>query len=192
MNTIFVKCKAVSILEVIQRYNLGNPVQRGKKFYLKAPDREDKSPSIAIYPDTNSWYDYGLGHGGDTVRLVSVVYKLTPYEACKKLLEDFGLSEHENINSKQIQEQIRQREQDREERLRLDEELKDFFETCVRKYKLFQQTLEEYGSRYGQDNKYYLLQMYRDKWEWICHEYNNASLEGRISIYRRVQNEYKR
>ncbi len=41
--------------------------REGRCFKFHSPFRVERTPSFAVYPDTNSWYDFGLGEGGDAV-----------------------------------------------------------------------------------------------------------------------------
>lgn len=61
--------KATDITTVIERLGLPRP-DTGQKTKIR---KEDKTPSTHIYRKTNSWYDFGLGKGGDTIALVQEV-----------------------------------------------------------------------------------------------------------------------
>ena len=54
-------------------------------FYL-SPFREEKLASFAIYKDTNSWYDFGSGVGGDTIAYIQKIYNLDFKESVKWII----------------------------------------------------------------------------------------------------------
>ena|SRR3990167_10748598 len=43
----------------------GQLKQTGRILQGKCPFHEDENPSFAIYPETNSWYCFACGEGGD-------------------------------------------------------------------------------------------------------------------------------
>ena len=53
------------------------------------PFHEDRHPSLKLNPDY--YYCYGCGATGDVTDLVSRLFGLRPYDAAKKLAEDFGI-----------------------------------------------------------------------------------------------------
>jgi DNA primase len=57
------------------------------------PDHEDRSPSFAIYPETNSWYCYSCLRGGDVVELARLAWgydQRDAHVAAATLLMEFG------------------------------------------------------------------------------------------------------
>lgn len=77
----------------------------------------EKTASIRIYPETQSFYDYGRARGGDVVRLWSHVQKVDSWTALQQIRETFGLNMPDRKNSRDLirqQEQIRQKQQQAE------------------------------------------------------------------------------
>ena len=73
------------------------PVQAASFYGLKVnsrgmcrcPFHDDHTPSLKLYDD--HYYCFGCGATGDVIDLVSQLFDLSPYEAAKKIAEDFGI-----------------------------------------------------------------------------------------------------
>lgn len=62
------------------------PVSRGHRFIqFHSPLRNDRNPSFSVYIDSNKWYDYGLGRGGDLIDLVNLLYNFSTSQALKHI-----------------------------------------------------------------------------------------------------------
>lgn len=57
----------------------------GNRIFIRSPLRNEKTPSFCIYKNTNSWFDYGAGEGGDAIRLVEKLYNYDFIQAVKFL-----------------------------------------------------------------------------------------------------------
>ena len=55
----------------------------------RCPFHDDHHPSLKLNPDF--YYCFGCGARGDVVDLVAGLFDLSPYEAAKKIAEDFGI-----------------------------------------------------------------------------------------------------
>ena len=62
----------------------------------------EKTASIRIYPETQSFYDYGRARGGDVVRLWSHVQKVDSWTALQQIRETFGLNMPDRKNSRDL------------------------------------------------------------------------------------------
>lgn len=89
---------AVSIDRLLQIYNY-IPNRAG---YISCPFHSgDKSPSLRIYADQDSWHCFGCQRGGTVIDFVMQHESLSFREAIKYLAETFGVS-GTPINRKQI------------------------------------------------------------------------------------------
>jgi DNA primase len=70
----------LSIATVLNRYNL-KPDKHNK---ICCPFHEDKSPSLVIYPQTNTWYCFGCSKTGDAIEFIEQYEKCTKHEAILK------------------------------------------------------------------------------------------------------------
>ena len=60
----------------------------GKNFMCKCPFHEDKRPSFYIYTQTNSFYCFSCGKGGDTITFTKEFYNLSFQEAIRFILKN--------------------------------------------------------------------------------------------------------
>ncbi|MCU0438825.1 MAG: toprim domain-containing protein [Raineya sp.] len=82
------KAKNYPISEILKQ-NAFEPIKAGNRttFYF-SPFRNEKTPSFAVYPNTNTFFDFGTGLGGDVIKLVCELQKITFIEAIKMLREN--------------------------------------------------------------------------------------------------------
>lgn len=48
---------------------------KGNRLWYRSPLRQEKTPSFKVETDRNTWYDFGIGTGGDIVDLAKSVYR---------------------------------------------------------------------------------------------------------------------
>jgi DNA primase len=70
----------LSIETVIQHYNIA--INKNKQ--CLCPFHEDKTPSLKIYPETNTYHCFGCGKSGDTIQFIQDHEKITKHEAIVK------------------------------------------------------------------------------------------------------------
>lgn len=58
--------------------------------FVMTPDGE-KTPSLRLYPTTDSFYDFSSGNGGDGIRLLSYVRHISDHEAAELLCDYYHL-----------------------------------------------------------------------------------------------------
>lgn len=75
----------VPILEIAQHL-----LKSGKKLDIFFYPNE-KEPSIKIYPESDSFFDFGRCVGGDCIRLWSHICQVSDMEAAKAISAEFGL-----------------------------------------------------------------------------------------------------
>ena len=119
MKENFEKIKEQVRIEDLAQYLLGCPVHGMYRY----PD--ERTPSIKMYPETNSFYDFGRGAGGDCVRLWGHVKGCDSWTALREIASVFGVStvlnetDRKNIvakikaqeTAKRAQEQAKKRKQ---------------------------------------------------------------------------------
>ena len=87
--------------------------KQGKNYIFTS----EKSASVRIYPETQSFYDFGRAIGGDEIRLWSHVRDVDSWTALRQIRETFGLNTPNRKNSRDLirqQEQARQKQQQAE------------------------------------------------------------------------------
>lgn len=68
-----------------------NLIRRGRHYVCNCPFHSEKSPSCTIFPDTQSFYCFGCGAGGDVITWVRRMDNLEFSDAVKQLAERSGL-----------------------------------------------------------------------------------------------------
>ena len=71
--------------------NYVNLIRRGRHYVCNCPFHSEKSPSCTIFPDTQSFYCFGCGAGGDVITWVRHMENLEFTDAVKQLAEKSGL-----------------------------------------------------------------------------------------------------
>ena len=78
------------IEEVVSSYV--NVKRRGRNLVGLCPFHSEKTPSFTVYPDSQSFYCFGCGAGGDVVTFVRRMENLDYIEAVKFLAQRAGLA----------------------------------------------------------------------------------------------------
>ena len=75
--------------------------RKGKILMGLCPFHNEKTPSFAVYPETQSYYCFGCGNGGDVITFIKNIENLSYTEAVRFLAERAGLSlpEENNLDS---------------------------------------------------------------------------------------------
>ncbi|MEE1011633.1 MAG: DNA primase [Acutalibacteraceae bacterium] len=66
--------------------------RRGKTLVGLCPFHNEKTPSFTVYPESNSFYCYGCGAGGDVITFVRRMENLDYIEAVKSVAQMAGMS----------------------------------------------------------------------------------------------------
>ena len=89
----------LSILEVVLHYNL----QPNKHNLLCCPFHKDKTPSLQLYPNTNTYNCFGCGKTGDQIQFIQDFEKLDKYTAimkAKTLINPAYMEDPQTYNTK--------------------------------------------------------------------------------------------
>jgi hypothetical protein len=71
----------VYLYDVVSRITGEQGHREGRCFKFHSPFRAERTPSFAVYPQTNSWYDFGSGEGGDIISFFQMFYGISYREA---------------------------------------------------------------------------------------------------------------
>lgn len=90
MNWVADLKRALRISDIIRRYfNLGN--KHGTKYVIQCPFHSEKTPSFSIDDERNMFYCFGCKVGGDAIRFIELIEKLSFTEACKHIAPMYGI-----------------------------------------------------------------------------------------------------
>ncbi|MBR5306400.1 MAG: DNA primase, partial [Oscillospiraceae bacterium] len=86
------------IQELLQRNNVSDVIgahvhlkRHGRIYKGLCPFHSEKTPSFTVYPDTQSYYCFGCGAGGDIISFTKEINGLTYVEAVKMLAQQSGM-----------------------------------------------------------------------------------------------------
>ena len=79
----------VNLYDVLTELS-GPGYREGRCFKFKSPFREERTASLAVYPELNSWFDFGSGEGGDIISFFRKLYNCSFREALAEI-EAFAL-----------------------------------------------------------------------------------------------------
>ncbi len=79
------RARAVSLLDVVARLGLGEPVRKGRRWWIRCPFHEDRTPSLCLDPGRGLWHCFGCAEGGDALRLMMRVRRVGFADAVREL-----------------------------------------------------------------------------------------------------------
>lgn len=86
----------------------------GSTFSCRCPFHTEKTPSCHFYPQTQSFYCFGCGAGGDVVNFIRMIESLDYIEAVRFLAQRAGMPMPEDANDQSAQKRRRLYEMNRE------------------------------------------------------------------------------
>ena len=150
---------------------VGNYVQlkrKGRLYGGLCPFHSEKTPSFYVYPDTQSFYCFGCGVGGDVIHFVRRINSIDYTEAVKMLAARAGMPEpQEDDKTGRLRSRI----------LSMNKEAARYFHACLnstveearqaraywRRRGLDDKTIVRFGLGYAPDDGQGLYQYLRDK-----------------------------
>ena len=167
---------------------VGNYVQlkrKGRLYGGLCPFHSEKTPSFYVYPDTQSFYCFGCGAGGDAVSFTKRINSIDYIEAVKLLAQRAGMPEPtEDDKTGRLRSRI----------LTMNKDAARFFHACLnstveearqaraywRRRGLDDKTINCFGLGYAPDDGQALYQYLRDK------GYNQQELDA-SGLFKRSQ-----
>ena len=113
--------ESVTCKEIAEKY-LGKPKTiKSNRWWYYSPFREETAPSFIA--DEKGFHDFGECWHGGQIDLVARLFNITPFEAVKVIVKDFGLS----VNEYESAYIVELRKKEREERRKAVEQLELWF-----------------------------------------------------------------
>jgi len=146
-----------------------NLIRRGRNYVCSCPFHSEKTPSCTVFTDTQSFYCFGCGAGGDVITFVMKAENLDFMDAVKLLAERSGMEVPERNDRSSLSAQRRTRIY---EMNRLAANY--FYSNLIKgenkaglqyfyKRKLTPATIKKYGLGFASDSFYELTNMLRSK-----------------------------
>ena len=160
------------------------------------PFHEESTPSLTIYPDTNSFYCFGCNTGGDAISFVGQLFELEPLEAARKLDEDFQLGLlAEKLTpemKREMAEAIKQREAEQRFIQSLEEWAEGAFNTLCLCHGLMQEDAVQYAPKSVEDEyhpRFIAACHWKDYVQYLINELMYADFEGKLNFYNELESE---
>jgi len=96
MNIIDEIKKRINIVDLATEFGL----QPTKKDFVYSIYKEEKNRSLKLYPETNSFYCFATGRGGDVINFYKDYYKIDIKDAINELAVKAGVDDKINKNTK--------------------------------------------------------------------------------------------
>ena len=162
----------VNILDVVSNYV--KLTHRGRSYLALCPFHAEKTASFNVYPESNSFYCFGCGTGGDIITFIEKAENLNYIEALKFLAEMAGISlnlDSESLKKEQEKSNIKRRI------LEINRESANFFYRTLwngssesnlalnylKRRRFLKKTLITFGIGYAPENKQLLLEYLKSK-----------------------------
>jgi len=145
---------AISILDVCSKYNIILNRSNFACCFLHT----DKTPSMKIYPNNNSWHCFSCNSGGDVISLVQAIYDIDFKTAINQINQDFNLNI--NLYSKLSKTDLKRIKEQRELKLKKEKEKTDrilFLSGLHNKFFNSIKILESEIHKYNWEEKTYLI-----------------------------------
>lgn len=118
--------REVTIMRAAERYG----IRVNKSGFALCPFHAEKTPSMKLYPKTDSFYCFGCGASGDVINLVQRLFNINFRQAILRIGSDFGIYEDSSAQDRRLSEKLRaEREAAKRE---VEEELRrrEYLEKC--------------------------------------------------------------
>ena len=93
------EAKRIDIISFLARNGISPDYTQGVNHWYKSPLRNEKNPSFKVNSFKNLWYDFGIGVGGDIIKLTSMLFKVDRSNALKILSNNHYSSHQKTLNS---------------------------------------------------------------------------------------------
>ena len=117
------------ISDALNRYTTVKVTSKGNALWCSCLQKQERTPSMQIFPDKNYYRCFSCGTYGDQIDLVSEALRLTPKDAIKYLAKDLGIEgglsqeEAEQIAKRKASKEA-ERQKEREQNEAIDREYK--------------------------------------------------------------------
>ena len=90
------EAKRIDIISFLAKNRINPDYNQGVNYWYKSPLRDEKNPSFKVNSFKNLWFDFGIGNGGDIIKLTSLLFKVDSSNAFK-ILSNNNYSTHQKV-----------------------------------------------------------------------------------------------
>ena len=93
------EAKRIDIISFLAKNGINPDYNQGVNYWYKSPLRNENNPSFKVNSCKNLWFDFGIGDGGDIIKLTSLLFKVDSSNALKILSVNHYSSHQKDLNS---------------------------------------------------------------------------------------------
>jgi len=93
------EAKRVDIISFLAKNGINPDYNQGVNYWYKSPLRNENNPSFKVNSFKNLWFDFGIGEGGDIIKLTSLLFKVDSSNALKILSDNHYSSHQKGLNN---------------------------------------------------------------------------------------------
>ena len=93
------EAKRIDIISFLAKNGINPVYNQGVNYWYKSPLRNEINPSFKVDSSKNLWFDFGIGDGGDIIKLTSLLFKVDSSNALKILSVNHYSSHQKDLNS---------------------------------------------------------------------------------------------
>jgi DNA primase len=93
------EAKRIDIISFLAKNGINPDYNQGVNYWYKSPLRDENNPSFKVNSYKNLWFDFGIGAGGDIIKLTSLLFKVDNSAALKILSVNHYSSHQKDLNN---------------------------------------------------------------------------------------------
>lgn len=175
---IFKVVKEIPIMDIARGHLSRDFQKKGGRYIGPCPFHQEKNGSCTFFPDTNSFYCFGCGAGGDGVDFVAQLHGLRPIEAARMIARDFGIQVH-TPEPAELQRIRKQRERERQALAAFEARRDEAHRRLLAMYRIVTGTLNASGWDGWQQYSEFVHQL--DGWLNIIEGLESRDIETQIN-----------
>ena len=92
------EAKRIDIISFLAKNGINPDYNQGINYWYKSPLRNENNPSFKVNSYKNLWFDFGIGEGGDIIKLTSLLFKVDSSNALKILSANHYSNHQKDFN----------------------------------------------------------------------------------------------
>jgi DNA primase len=92
------EAKKIDIISFLAKNGINHDYNKGVNYWYKSPLRNENNPSFKVNSYKNLWFDFGIGEGGDIIKLTSLLFKVDSSNALKILSANHYSNHQKDFN----------------------------------------------------------------------------------------------
>jgi len=90
------EAKKKDIIDFLSKNGFVHDYIQGNDYWFKSPLRSESKASFKVNISKNLWFDFGIGEGGDIIKLICLLFN-TDYSGALKILSNYNYTNHNNL-----------------------------------------------------------------------------------------------